>query len=348
MASSRIETAQPSCVGGSRLVAPRWAIVWGLAMATAGWSAPAPAQDGKDGERLQFRFTPNETQRYEFLQRTQIQVQAAGQTINNTITQLIDLTRTVKEVDPTSRVAKVGETFQRVRLDIDGPAGKFRVDTMTPADDEARDHPQVAPLLKLYDALVGVEFVQTVKPDGAIDNVVIPPDALKKIREAAPPGMVGMTGGLFDAEGLKNLASQATLRLPDRPLAAGQSWTDVSEIAMPPQGKMRYERVYTLRPADPAQAGRRVIDMEGKMILVSPQEDNSPFSVALDVKEFKGTIQFDQTQGRLTDSTIRQRFVVTVTPKGTEGQPSDAKQAIVQEVNQAVRFRVAPEPPATP
>ena len=346
MAQSRMETTPPSRSAGSWGVASRWAIGLGLAM--AGWSPSAPAQESKDGERLQFRFAPNETQRYEFLQRTQIEVQAAGQTITNTITQLIDLTRTVKEVDPTSRVAKIAETFQRVRLDIDGPGGKLRVDTMTPPDDEVRNNPQVAPLLKLYEALIGVEFLQTVKPDGAIANVVIPSDALKKIREAAPPGMAGMTGGLFDEEGLKNLASQATLRLPDQPLAAGQSWNDVSEVAMPPQGKMRYERVYTLRPADPAKAGQRIIDVEGKMTLELPENDPSPVTIGLEVKEFKGAVQFDQTQGRLTDSTIRQRFIVTVTPKGAEGKPADPKQAIVQEINQAVRFRVAPEPPAKP
>ncbi len=106
---------------------------------------------------LRWKFKPGEVFRYESAQSTVSKFRdPSGQEVGQTLTLTMDLTWTVKEVDPQGE-ASLTQTIDRIRTTATMPYGKFAIDSKDGLD-------AAGPAGPLFKMLVGAEFTFKMNP----------------------------------------------------------------------------------------------------------------------------------------------------------------------------------------
>jgi len=225
------------------------------------------------------------------------------------INQTMDMTWHVKEVNADGN-AVVEQTVNRVQMDMDIPGGqKMQYDTAS------EDPPQgmaamLAPTLK---ALTKGPTVMTMTPRGKIVDAKVDPELVKAMQSA--PG-AAMMGDMASEEGLKNMARQASIELPET-LIEGEKWTSKMEIknAMA-GGAMVVETTYTYGgPKEVDGATLELIVPSVKLNFGEGAMANGT-EIKVDNQETSGEILFNREIGLLESSQLKQNMSITVSTPG--------------------------------
>ncbi len=141
-------------------------------------------------------------------------------------------------------------------------------------------------------ATIGAEFSFQMKPTGEINNIKIPEQTLKALRDALPLKTAGQAN--FSEQGLKDLLLQSTPpTFPDGPLEPGKNWaskpTKHGHAARDRSSRTGSSR---FRAPIPSRRSCCVIDMDTRVSL--EPADNS--TVKIRSQEGKGSLIFDTEQ----------------------------------------------------
>jgi hypothetical protein len=175
----------------------------------------------------------------------------------------------------------------------------------------------------MFKAFVGTPIELTMSPRGQISKVVIP----AKIIEATKA--LGPMGAMFSEEGLKNMTSQATVVLPEKPIPAGQTWTDTKKMDLP-FGAMSIVATYKFDGED-TKAGLDTIGMSTKVEIQA--KDGAPFGeIKITEQDGQGKAIFDTTQGNIKSSSMSQKMSMAMTINGMEVVSKSESQVSMERV----------------
>ena len=314
----------------------RWGLVVLLALGGLGSSA-AP------GATLRWKFKEGEALHYEMVQKTTTtlrngdvpgqeqakekdqppeknqakekdQEQAKPGEFKTTVTQTIDMTWTVKAVNPDGS-ARMVQTIDRIRTRSQSPIalGNYEFDSKTKKEPEGPVAKAMATFLK---ALVGAEFSFNMSPQGELTDVKVPPDVVKALREAGPVGAGPASS--FSEEGLKNMITQSSFALPKEDLAKGSSWTRQAKIPSPPVGTMVLDKTYRYVGVPNEEKKDKPGDHEIGQIELTFHvgfEDDPQGGIKIEVVKQKntGAFAFDQTAGRIISSRVDENLEMKLT-----------------------------------
>ncbi len=271
--------------------------------------APANAAD----TTLRWKFAAGQKRAYVMTQKSTITNNAAGNNVEISITQTMDMSWEVTSVDKEG-VAEMLQTIDRIKLDTTGPNGKVELDTA-----DAQDPAGVPEsMTKMLRAIAGAPFTVKMDGRGEFKDVKLPPKMLKAFEEAGPAA--AMFGG---EEGLKKLVQQSMLVFPAEAIGPGKSWKANRKMPMP-LGTMVLDMTYTLEA--PEGTDEKIgVDAE---IGIEPAK-NSPVEIKVTSQEMKGHYRFDNTAGILKSSDVVQKMKMTVNAGG---------QQIEQEIESTVKL----------
>ncbi len=255
---------------------------------------------------LRWKFKEGEVLRYSMDQNTiQTSQGPEGREIKQTYGMIMDMTWTVKAVDP-SGMASITQTIDRVRTTVTTQGGKFSFDSR-----EAGNAPGVAG--PMYKILVGAEFSSKMSPRGELTDIKLSDKLLANLRESNDPGGAQ---GQFSEAGLKNMISQMVVPLADGDVDVGQTWKRALAIPDGPNGQTRQiEQTFIYKGHDAASSSLEAIEFTTK--LDPPKADpNVPVTVKKETQT--GRIVFDNAAGRVVKSTVEEDMEVTVAIQGKE------------------------------
>jgi hypothetical protein len=268
---------------------------------------------------LRWKFEAGAQHFYKFTEKMQLSMDVPGLgKTEMTFDQTVDVTWQIKDVNADG-VAQISQSIDRVQMKIDAPGQTAQYDT---ASDEP---PQgmatmLAPSLK---ALTAGPTEMTMTPRGTVTDIKIDPEVVKAMRSV--PGAAANND--TSEEGLKNIAMQVSIELPET-LNVGDQWrSDLEMSSAMAGGKVGAERTYTY-------AGAKEVD--GKTLeVITPsivlkfgdgQDDAQPLKV--DNQKTTGEILFNRAAGLLQSSELEQDMDIVVTGPGGESMAQKMVQTI--------------------
>ena len=271
----------------------------GIGLLWAGAAGAAP---------LSWKFKPGEVLRYESDQTTVSKVKDPnGQEASQTLTLTMDLTWTVKEVDPQG-VASLTQTIDRIKTSMTLPGGKIAFDSKDNSDPNS----PAAPLFKL---LVGAEFAFRMNPKGELSDIKLSDQLTKSL---AGEGEAGAPSRFSEA-GLKNMLTQMGMILPGTDTDPSKPWGRKLSIPSGPNGQsLEVEQTYTDKGADPAGKPLEVIEMVTKF---APLKLDEKIPVTIKSQEATGRFLFDNAAGRIDSSRITERVELAREGPGQGDRP---------------------------
>jgi len=288
------------------------------ALLPAADAEPSPARSLPAPTLLRLRFTPNETIRQKLTIDAVADARVAGQMIQTTATQTLELALFVREIDADG-IAAIQLTVARATCQVAVPAPVSR----TFAFDSARRTDRAVPvsggappeLAEFLTALVGTRFELRVDARGEVLEFQTPEpsqDPLAKLSatqqflDPAHPG------------GWRWLLGSSWFALPEENVAIDQEWTQTLSHESPP-GEQRLTRTFRYRGADASRPELDRIDLREELQFVSGAEPTAtaPRRRAAAI----GTVLFDRSRGRLASiETATQFEPADIVPGGSSLQ----------------------------
>jgi hypothetical protein len=251
-------------------------------------------------EPLRWKFTKGQIIGYTLTQKVRSKSEVSGKTFEATQNQETDMTWKVTDVDASGN-AEMDQTMDRIVLTVSGPGGETKFDTKTKP---AAEEPAPAKLLR---GLVGSPIHMKMSTRGDITNVVVPPKIVDVFKNLNP---TGGGGAMFSEQWIKQITSQATMILPEEPLAKGHTWKSNKSIPMP-FGTIVMETTYTYEGPDGAD------DRIGMVVKadIKPSRER-PADIKLLSSDGKGEVRFDRKHGILQGSKLDLKMTMQITVNG--------------------------------
>ena len=193
-------------------------------------------------------------------------------------------------------IATVNSEIERMTISMDGPQGKFDIDT----DSEEELEGTAAAVSKQVSQLVGKKFSQTMNAQGKILSVDMPEE-------------VGAGNPMMSEETLSQLIKNASPVFPDKPVAVGESWDQESSTAMPNGvGEMKIDSTYTYKGTEEMD-GKTLDKIDITMEMEFEAPEGSPISIEITSQDTKGKMYFDSVNGHTYKIDVDQNMVMAVT-----------------------------------
>jgi hypothetical protein len=279
---------------------------------------------GRAEAPLRYKFKEGEKLKYVMEQNMDMSMTVAGQNIDMKMLQVMDQTWHVKSVDKDG-AAKVLQTFDRIRMKMDGGPINLDYDSKTGKDPEGPIGDVVGPIFK---GLVGAEFKFTMDARGQISDVVVPEKIAESIR-----GTALAAAGLdefLSQDGMKRMVEQTGLALPEAAPIKGKSWQHKADMKMP-FGKMKVDNTYTYEGIE-TRDGKQLAKISVKPKMEFEPGENAAFTLKLNGQDGEGTIYFDAATGRLEETTLITNMDMVISTGGMD---------ITQKIKQTVTQKLA-------
>jgi hypothetical protein len=286
----------------------RWAVVATIAVLAASLAPRA----GR-AETLRWKFKAGDVLRYTLEEKTASTSKVMGRELKSMRSHTINLSWNVRGVSANGD-ANVTMRFDRVRMHIEQPPFlPFDFDSSAAKVDAPEPFGSIGQQVK---AMAGAEFTFKIKPSGAVENVTVPEQTVKALREGL--GADAAAQGMFSEQGLKDILVQSSPPpFPEGSLEPGKSWsTKPSRLTVAPLGTMVIDKVLTFQGPDPKTPGLLLIGTETRVAL-EPMDNANPsarsgeipsLSAKIGSQEGKGTLTFDAEGGRITSSRMTQKI----------------------------------------
>ncbi len=201
----------------------------------------------------------------------------------------------VDKVDDAS-IATVNSEIERMTISMDGPQGKFDIDT----DSEEEPEGDAAKVAEQVTELVGKKFSQKMNAQGKILSVDMPDE-------------IALGNPMMSKEAFSQLIKNASPVFPDKPVAVGETWNQESTTAMPSgMGGMKIISTYTYKGTEEIKGKTLdLIDIAMEMEFQGPID--SPVKIEITNQATKGRMHFDSMKGHTDNIEIDQNMVMEVT-----------------------------------
>jgi|SRR5579864_1541212 len=275
------------------------------ALAAAFLSAGLAATDARAQATLRWQYRPGETFHYQVDQKANSKASVGGQSFESAMSQTIETSWTVKSVQ--DGTADLSVKIDRLRLTMDTPVEKVAYDSR----DGKQPAGQIGQMLgPIFEVMVGSEFTFKMNELGEVTDVKVPEKLVSVIKSM--PQLASM-GGQFSEEGLKQQFTQATIVLPKEAISRGKSWT--KRVSLPsPVGAMVLDNDYTYE----GQNNQGIEKIDVKITLEVKPAEGGQLQLNVKSQDAKGTFLFDNSKGRLSESSITRKMEMSVTAMGVE------------------------------
>ena len=203
-------------------------------------------------------------------------------------------------------IATVNNEIERLTMSIEGPQGKFDIDSAS--EEELEDG--AAQFAEQVKELVGKQFSQTMNVQGKILSVDMPD---------------GFASGnpMITKEALSQLIKNASPVFPDKHVGVGETWNQESITTLPNGvGDMKINSTFTYKGTE--EIDGKTLDLIGiatEMDFQAPID--SPLRIEITNQDTKGQMYFDSVEGHTSGIDIVQNIVMQVV---------DGAQTITQKV----------------
>jgi Family of unknown function (DUF6263) len=270
------------------------------------------ATDARAQEVLRWKLNTGLVLRYKTEQTTRVSVKVQGREPKQRRKQTVYYTWTVTNVS-SEGVAGVAVKIDRLLMNVEVPPFMpFQWDSSKPNTEVPEPF---EPEVKTLKASVGAEFSFDMKPSGQVENIKIPEQTLKAMRDALPPEAA--KEGQFSEEILKNMVMQSSPPpFPEGPVEPGKSWSSPPARLPTPQWTLITDKDFTYQGPDPKSPKLAIIAVQAKVAL-EPAE-NSKGTIKIRAQDGKGTLTFDTEAGRVVSSTSTQKLEMVISDMGQQ------------------------------
>lgn len=290
-------------------------------LALAAVATPLHAQTAT----LRYRWNKGETLSYRMVILTNSQVSGmpgrGDATVQQTMTQTLNIA--VDDVDPDG-TATLKQTFGSVRMDMDGPMGKFVYDTASPS--AAASNPMAQSMGKVLGAMVGETITVVQAPDGTVRRVDGASRIMDKIVKSlgSDPAAAAIGQSLKSSlsdDALKATLEQSFTKLPDGPVKPGDTWKGQMNMGNEMIGKITGSVDFALKALEGAAAAATA--RIGVAITMKQESAPAPGPGGMVVKlqdaRGDGEMFFDVGKGRIRKSTMKSTMPSTITGQSPDG-----------------------------
>ena len=273
---------------------------------------------------LEWKFVPGETQDYRLTQTARLDsgVENAATLIAD-IVQQIDFTWKVIEVNADG-AATISIKVKSFSLTANGPGGQE-----VAYDSSSSEEPlgYAAMLLPIGRRLSEEEVRLSMTPEGEVKILELPADLAEAVKSVPGGKLFAKDGGALSFESMARLG--APLTLPSKEIKEGTTWTDTSDIDVPPLGKAAAVFTYLVKQVQEDKPV--VIDQEMSLSFESDEKDSMPL---LRDQASSGEVQFDAAAGRPGQSSLK--YQVELVPQSNS---SDGDTVMPTKLEQNIEFR---------
>ena len=257
-------------------------------------------------------------------QDTSMQLEIAGGSVstpNQTqTTQATNITWTVKEVTQDG-LAAIEQKINRVQLDVKSSLGNFTIDT----NNNQPLSGMAEAMAKGIRPLAGSRFVVKTKPNGEVAEVIIPKEVSDRLND-------------LGTAGLKEIAANASLKFPLKPIDVGENWQSQYELEMPPFGKLIVSTTYQYL-GEEIVSGKK-LDRIKATTAVKVSDDSGNSGLKLKSQESGGMIWFDNMRGGIDHSEFTQDLSMSVMRPATD--PAKPGAEMKQIMKQTMKLKYSP------
>jgi len=252
----------------------------------------------KEGDKLNYAM--------EMTQKQTMNVQ--GMEVETVTTQSMDMSWVIKSLKGDK--AQVTQTIERIRVKVDSPFAGFEYDSKDGKEPEGPIGMLVGPL---FAAMAGAEFTVTMNEQGEISETKVS-EKLMEAMKANP--MMAQMG--FSEDAIKNMLGQTGgSTLSKTAVKKGDTWNQKTELKMPPLGLMKVSNTYTYAGPE-TRDGVKVekIDLKADMSIEPLPNAGQEIEIKIKSSESKGALYFDNTAGRLVETSMNSKTAMEITAMG--------------------------------
>jgi Family of unknown function (DUF6263) len=243
--------------------------------------------------------------------------------IEQTMTQMLKIAVEDVAADGT---ATLKQTFDAVKMEMDGPMGKVVYDTAAPSTSTS---PVAQSMGQVLGAMVGESITVVQAPDGSVRKVEGATRIMDKVVKGLPaqdPSAAAIAQSLKSSlsdDALKATLEQSFTKLPEGPVKPGDTWKGQMNIGNEMIGKIAGAVDFTLKAiegAADAAVARIGVAMTLKQESAPP---SGPGGMVMKLHDARGEgeMLFDVARGRIRKSTMKSTMPSTITGQTPDGTP---------------------------
>lgn len=274
-----------------------WIVIAILAVATS-----AQAQ-----KQFRWKFAEGDGYRVKVVQDVTQTVAIGNQTIEIPAKITMSLTWQVASVEDDG-TADISQTVDQVTMNLTIPG----VSKDVKYDSSSKDEPTavLAPIAEVIQPLIGVEFRQQMDTSGRVLKVTVPDGAFKGL-ESDPT-----LKQFFSGESFKQTIAKASPVFPVEAIEKGHTWKNKA-TQKSPLGSVTFDSAYTYDGEQ--KRNDKALDKFSVALTMAIEANGNSRGTKVEItkQDTKGTMWFDQSEGFLTESTLRQSISMKVTSGDT-------------------------------
>ncbi len=276
---------------------------------------------------LQTKFKKGETQKEKMIQKQSISMVFPGQPpVKSEQTHTINMEVICDDVAD-SGIATLRHRVPRMTMSMQMPPPLNKT-LEYDSDEPAPTEPILQQIDKILRPMIGVDFSMKCNAQGKISDFVIPPKALDGLKASQ---VAALGGDMFSESGMKQMAEQGGVALPDKAIKPGDKWSTMTEIKSP-VGVMKMDREHTYLGPD-SKTGFEKIGIVVKVALKSDPNSKLPAKVELKSGAGEGEVLFDNKLGRMARSQIQMKMEMEITAGTQSIQQNILSEVSVEDVS---------------
>jgi hypothetical protein len=277
---------------------------------------------------LRWKFKPGDKLTYVTEQSTTSVGNVMGMEFETKMTQLTDMTWSVKSVD-SQGVADMVQIIERIRMNMETPFGNFDYDSKENKPIEGPFGDAVGPVLG---AMAGAEVSLKMDATGDIRDIKFPEKVLESVKDNPA---LAQFGQMFTEDGLKQMVqggAGGVGAFPKSAISKGETWEKKAEMKMPAIGTMVIATSSTYAGPD-SRDGTKIEKIELKMNQTIEPAPGGMFEIKITSQDSKGAAYFDNAAGRLLAQEMNQKMKMQIDVMGN---------TIEQEVDTTISIKLVP------
>jgi hypothetical protein len=262
-------------------------------------------------ETLRWKLSSGEVLRYTLEAKQMASFKVMGRDKKSTRSHTINLSWTVKNVAANGD-AEIALRFDRVRMRIEQPP--FMPLEFDSSPNKLEVPEEFASAERQIKALAGAEFAFKLRPTGEVEDLKIPEQTLKTLREGVPQEAAGQA--MVSEKGLKDMLLQSSPPpFPSDSLEPGKTWKGKpAKLSIPELGSLAVDQVYTFQGPDSKNPKLMVVGMDARVTL-EPAEN---VTAKIRMQEGKGSLTFDAETGRIVNTRTNQKMEMVISDRGQD------------------------------
>jgi hypothetical protein len=270
-----------------------------------GWALESQA------ETLRWKLNPGEVLRYTLEAKQVFNYKVMGRDKKSTRSHTINLSWTVKNVLGDGD-AEIALRFDRVRMRIEQPP--FMPLEFDSSPNKLEVPEEFESVERQIKALAGAEFTFKLRPTGEVEDLKVPEQTLKTLRDGISQEAAGQS--MVSEKDLKAMLLQSSPPpFPSDSLEPGKTWKGKpSKISIPQLGSLAVDQVYTFQGPDAKNPKLMLVGMDARVTL-EPAEN---VTAKIRMQDGKGSLTFDAEGGRIVNSRANQKMEMVISDRGQD------------------------------